>query len=68
MTQTKQKSFLESMVNTLVGMIITFLISPFVYWLCDVEINLGQISWLTILFTIVSIVRNYIIRRIFNKI
>lgn len=65
--QSKKKSFIESLVNTFVGMVITFIISPFVYWICDVEVNVGQISSLTILFTIVSILRNYIIRRWFNK-
>ena len=65
--QSKKSSFIESLVNTFVGFIVTIAFSPFIYWLCDVQINLPQMSVVTILFTILSIARNYIIRRFFNK-
>lgn len=65
--QSKKKSLLESVVNTFVGMIITMIFSPVIYWLCNVEISWPQMSYAMILFTILSILRNYVIRRIFNK-
>lgn len=68
MTQNKQKSFLESVINTFVGFIITLITSPFIYWACDVKISFPSITVVTLLFTLVSIARNYVIRRIFNKI
>lgn len=67
MTQSKKKSLLESIINTFVGFMTTLLISPFIYWICNVQINVSQISIVTLLFTIVSIIRNYVIRRWFNK-
>lgn len=68
MSQGKKLSLIESLVNTFIGMVITFAISPFLYWLCDVAISLPQMGALTLLFTIISIIRNYIIRRIFENI
>lgn len=67
MSQSKKKSLLESVVNTFVGMIVTMIFSPVIYWLCNVEISWPQMSYAMILFTILSIARNYVIRRIFNK-
>lgn len=65
--QSKSKSFLESVVNTLAGMIVTFAASPFIYGMCNVPVSYEQIGWLTVAFTVLSILRNYFIRRIFNK-
>jgi hypothetical protein len=67
MSQSKRKSFIESLVNTFVGMIVTMLFSPVIYWLCNVEISWPQMSYAMILFTVLSIARNYVIRRIFNR-
>jgi len=68
MTQTKKKSFIESLVNTFVGLLITFAVSPVIYWICDINMSLPQMTGTTLLFTLVSVIRNYIIRRWFNKI
>lgn len=67
MLQSKQKSLLEAIVNTFVGFIVTLISSPFIYWICDIKINFPQMTMVTLLFTIVSIIRNYVIRRWFNK-
>ena len=67
MGQTKTKSFLESVVNTLIGMIITMLVSPAIYWMCGVKMHYSQMIVATVLFTLISIIRNYLIRRWFNK-
>lgn len=67
MLQSKQKSLLEAIVNTFVGFIVTLISNPFIYWICDIKINFPQMTMVTLLFTIVSIIRNYVIRRWFNK-
>ena len=67
MTQTKKSSFIEALVNTFIGLLITMIFSPIIYWICDVIISYPQMTLATILFTIISIIRNYIIRRLFNK-
>jgi len=68
MTQTKRKSFIESLANTLVGLIVTIVFSPLIYWVCDVKISLPKMNVVALLFTILSVIRNYVIRRWFNKI
>lgn len=65
--QTKKNSFIEACVNTAVGFLITLVISFFVYPLCGIQASIGSMSGVTACFTIVSILRQYIIRRYFNK-
>jgi len=67
--QSKRKSLLESITNTISGLLLSWLtwhliISPiFNIYPKDTDIIL-----ISIIFTILSIVRSYLIRRIFNKI
>ena len=65
--QSKKQSFIEAVVNTAIGLVITFLCSLFIYPLCGIEASLGSMGGVTICFTVVSIIRQYIIRRFFNK-
>ena len=65
--QSKKSSLIESIVNTFVGLVINIVVSPVIYWITGVTMSVYQISGTAVLFTIVSIVRNYIIRRFFNK-
>lgn len=65
--QTKKQSIVESIVNTFVGTITSFISAIIIYWLMNIPITLYENIVLTIIFTIVSIGRNYIVRRIFNK-
>lgn len=65
--QSKKSSLIESIVNTFVGLVINIIVSPVIYWITGVTMNMYQLSGTAVLFTIVSIVRNYIIRRFFNK-
>jgi membrane protein implicated in regulation of membrane protease activity len=58
---------LESITNVAVGFVITLVCSPFIYTLCGMEYTWGQLGWVTVIFTALSIVRSYIIRRFFNK-
>lgn len=68
MAQSKTKSFIESLVNTFVGFMVTITFSPLVYWMCDIKISFPKMNMVALLFTILSVIRNYIIRRWFNKI
>ena len=67
MKQTKKQSFTESLVNTITGFTIslasTFLIFPLVGFESSFKINFI----VTIYFTLISVLRNYLIRRFFNK-
>jgi membrane protein implicated in regulation of membrane protease activity len=65
--QTKKHSILESITNTTIGVLITFIFSPIIYDMVGIEYTYSQLGMATILFTILSIVRGYIVRRFFNK-
>lgn len=64
--QTKKGSLIEAMVNTLIGFIITCIFAPLIYWIAGIHMNIFQMSYSTLLFTILSVARGYVIRRWFN--
>ena len=65
--QSKKNSFIEALVNTGIGFGITLAASFIVYPLCGVIISTGKMGMVTVCFTVISIIRQYIIRRFFNK-
>jgi predicted Na+-dependent transporter len=67
MDQTRIDSLIEAIVNTFIGFLVTIVALPFVNKIIGVEMSGGQMSLSTTLFTIISILRGYIIRRFFNN-
>jgi high-affinity Fe2+/Pb2+ permease len=66
MSQKRRKSLLESVINSILGLITSFLIQIFIYNLLNIEVRIDQNILITIVFFTASILRNYIIRRLFN--
>ena len=66
--QTIKNSIFESVTNVVLGLITSFLIQIFIYKWLNIPVTINQNVKITIVFFIVSFVRGYIIRRIFNKI
>lgn len=65
--QTKKSSLIETLTNVGTGFITTLVLSPPIYWLVGVEVKYSQMGLITLLFTVVSVARGYIVRRCFNK-
>jgi len=65
--QTKTQSFIEAIMNVAIDFFTTMAFSPLIYWICDVKLRGGQMWSVTTLFTILSVVRSYVLRRFFNK-
>jgi hypothetical protein len=65
--QSKKESFIEACVNTGVGFLSTMIFSYPIYWCFSVRINTGQMIGVTVIFTIISIARGYVVRRWFNN-
>ena len=65
--QSKRSSFVEAVVNTLVGLVIAMLATAVICWAYDIpmlwENNFKITAWMTAL----SVARSYVIRRYFNK-
>ena len=67
MKQTKQKSFIESIVQTIIGLATSIIIQVMLYPIMNIPVTLGQNIIITLVFFIASIVRGYFVRRIFAK-
>ena len=65
--QSKLDSLIEAIFNTFIGFVIAFISQLVFFPIVGIEATLGQNILLTVLFTIVSIIRTYIVRRYFNK-
>jgi len=65
--QSKNKSIVESLTNTVTGLLTSFLIQIVIYPLLDIPVTVGQNILITLVFFIASFLRGYLIRRFFNK-
>ena len=65
--QSKKHSIIESVANTLIGLVTSFLIQLIIYPLLDILVSINQNIIITLVFFTVSIIRGYLIRRLFNK-
>ena len=67
--QSRKHSLLESMTNTAVGFVISVLVWEFVVkpvW--DIHTTFAENLTITLLFTVISIARGYVLRRFFNHV
>ena len=65
--QSKKHSLIESVTQTVVGLVVSFGIQLVIYPLLNIPVTLSQNVIITAVFFVASIGRGYIIRRIFNK-
>ena len=68
MSQTKKQSIIEVIANTVVGFIISVGVSVFLFPLMGIPVTFGENLGITLIFTVISLVRSFVMRRIFNKI
>ena len=64
--QTRLHSFIESIINIAVGYGVAITAQILIFPLFGMEVSLGDNLLIGGLFTIVSLIRSYILRRIFN--
>ncbi len=65
--QTKKQSFIESLVNVTIGFLITITSLYIIFPMLGIENHSGKNILITIYLTVLSILRNYVLRRYFNK-
>ena len=66
--QTRRGSLIETITNIVVGLAVSLVVNATVFPLLGFHITGSQNVTLTIIYTIISIVRSYILRRTFNQI
>ena len=67
MAQTKIQSFVEALSNVAIGFSIALLTQIIVFPFFGIDIPLSKNIGITAVFTVVSIVRSYVVRRWFNR-
>ena len=65
--QTKRQSAIESLTSTTIGIIIGIVLNLTILPIFGYPVSLSDSLWISVIFTIVSIIRSYIIRRWFNS-
>ena len=65
--QSKKQSLIETLTNVGIGWFISFIANMLVLPLFGYNINLTDGLLISIIFTIISIVRGYVVRRWFNS-
>lgn len=64
--QSKKMSLIETVLSVLIGYIVALLSQIVVFPLFDIEVSLTDNLLIGLLFTVISIIRGYYIRRLFN--
>ena len=67
MKQTKKQSVIESITQTVTGLGVSLCIQLVIYPFLNIAVTFSQNLIITIVFFIASIVRGYLVRRIFNN-
>ena len=66
MSQTKQMSFIEACINTFIGYCINIIAQLILFPIFNIHIAIHEHLLMGCVFTLISIVRSYYIRRLFN--
>ena len=67
MAQNSRLSFIEAIVNTGAGMVIAWSVSLFILMpLLGIPMTAGKNTIITIIFTILSVIRGFVVRRVFT--
>lgn len=65
--QSKLASFVEACFNTFIGLVVSFVAQAVISWAYDMKLTYYQVGVITFWMTILSVLRSYVIRRIWNS-
>lgn len=65
--QTKKQSLIESFINVLIGYLTALLSQLIIFPLFDINVTFQDNLLIGLYFTIISLLRSYLVRRYFNK-
>lgn len=66
MKQSKRGSAIESATNVISGIGVAFISQLVIYPLADIHVSTGTNVAITLIFTAISFIRNYLFRRLFD--
>ena len=65
--QSKKQSLIETLTSVFVGWLIGVILNLTILPLFDYNITVVDSLWVSLIFTVVSVIRGYVVRRIFNS-
>ena len=65
--QTKRQSLIETLTSVFVGWLIGVILNLTVLPLFNYNITVTDSLWVSLIFTVISVIRGYLIRRYFNR-
>ena len=65
--QSKKQSLIESLTNIFIGYFVALASQMAIFPLFDIHISVSDNIWIGVWFTVISIIRSYVVRRVFNK-
>ena len=65
--QSKVKSFIEACTNTASGIAVAFAATFIVFPMFGYEATIEKSLYISLIFTVISLIRSYVIRRLFNR-
>lgn len=65
--QSRKMSLLETLANVGVSYLISIITQAMVFPLFDIKMNLSENMQISGIFTVIGLIRTYVIRRIFNS-
>lgn len=66
MNQTKLESLAETLINVAIGWVIGLATQFLIFPVFGIHVTFSDQLWLSVVFTVVSIIRSYAVRRWFN--
>lgn len=67
MTQTRWQSFVEVNASTAVGFAVSWAATPPILWAFGYEAGPGKALGITLVYTTISLIRGWVMRRAFNR-
>jgi hypothetical protein len=67
MSQSRKMSLVESIANIAIGYLVALTAQIIVFPLMDIPVSLSQNIVIGAIFTVVSLARSYVLRRVFNR-
>lgn len=64
--QSRKMSLIESVVSTLLGYSVATAANFYILPLFGYKVSLRDASWIGVIFTVISLIRGYFVRRLFN--
>jgi len=65
--QSKKRSFIEAVTNVLIGYLVAVISNLIVLPLFGYQVSLFDGFAIGVVFTVISLIRSYVIRRLFNR-